>query len=839
MTPRAALQKLVCALAVAMFIIMPVRSTAHGSEMPRIPETPVINQDGQKLKFYSDLIKGRTVVIDFIFTGCGSTCPILTAKLAKVQSLLASSGSDQPQFISISVDPFNDGPAELKAFANKFGVTGQWSFVTGEPSEIIELVKVLGGATGLASSHSDFILIGDEATGRWGRRSLDASPESIAASLREIPAQKNTKKSTTAEYFSNLPVLDQRSQKKPFYDSYIRDQLVLIDFIFTRCKDICPVTTQKFARVQKLLPGHPAENVRLISITVDPEHDSPGELLKFISEQGIVPGWSFLTGKKENIDWINYRLGGFTEEPQQHNTVIIVGNDQTGDWRKLPPDREAEEILQQLDELALKKPAKQLGLVPSSGDERIRLGRSLYEDTSSKFKDGVQVAGMPVPAGQFACINCHGVSGIGKTEATLSVPPINWASLAQPRASDGIFRSRVGYDAATFARVLRFGIDANGQHLSQTMPTFAFNDDEVASLLGYLKAIGSIDDNQQGISDQTLALGALLPLAGPKQALGYYIKNELSAAIESANKQGGVFGRKLKLTVLDSGPDGASHIAAARKLTLDGAVFGLIASVGPAAIDDVARTVKIPLIAGFEGPSRVDATRNSYYLLPGSDAEANTLLAFASGSGKRRCAVVDDGTVSSIQNVTAGIRDCNVKSFRWSPLQTIDDVLTFKPDVVIVLTGEIAFRGVAAELRQKNSHMPILTWSPLLAAVATLPPDERSEIMISLPFTGGSPGENVIGMLAQASTDLMVQALRRSGRGLSQTSFTQALESTAGFDVNGLPHLQFQPNQAMQARPLHIVKFSESGQDLLPLTQWIVPFGKNEIQFLQLVSKAN
>src|SRR5580693_6912621 len=96
-------------------------TTMAVAQQPHIPETSVYDQYAQQLSFYTDLVKGRTVAINFIFTSCATICPVLAANFRKVEQELEKDGhGGQVQLISISVDPVTDTPERLKQFAAKF-----------------------------------------------------------------------------------------------------------------------------------------------------------------------------------------------------------------------------------------------------------------------------------------------------------------------------------------------------------------------------------------------------------------------------------------------------------------------------------------------------------------------------------------------------------------------------------------------------------------------------------------------------------------------------------------------------------------------------------------------
>jgi protein SCO1/2 len=138
-----------------------------------IPDVAVVTQDGKKVRFYTDLVKGRVVAMNFLFTTCTTICPPMGANFAKLQTLL---GEREVQLISVSVDPTTDTPARLKAWAEKFGGRPGWTLVTGSKSEITRLLKALGVYTANVNDHSPLVLLGDDAQGRWTRASGLAPP---------------------------------------------------------------------------------------------------------------------------------------------------------------------------------------------------------------------------------------------------------------------------------------------------------------------------------------------------------------------------------------------------------------------------------------------------------------------------------------------------------------------------------------------------------------------------------------------------------------------------------------------------------------------------------------
>ena len=143
-------------------------ATTASSKM-NIPDTELLDQNGRKIHFYTDLVKGQTVVINFIFTTCTTICPPLGATFARVQKELGDKAGRDVRFISISVDPATDTPERLKAWGAKFHAGEGWTFVTGNKPQIDELLRALGASSARREDHSPTILIGNDAHGNWTR----------------------------------------------------------------------------------------------------------------------------------------------------------------------------------------------------------------------------------------------------------------------------------------------------------------------------------------------------------------------------------------------------------------------------------------------------------------------------------------------------------------------------------------------------------------------------------------------------------------------------------------------------------------------------------------------
>jgi cytochrome oxidase Cu insertion factor (SCO1/SenC/PrrC family) len=143
---------------------------SHASLKMTIPDVEMLDQNGNKVHFYTDLVKGKTVAINFIFTTCTTICPPLGATFARVQKDLGERAGRDVQLISISVDPVTDTPERLKAWSAKFHAADEgWTLVTGAKPQVDELLRALGAASASPAEHSPAVLIGNDALGQWTR----------------------------------------------------------------------------------------------------------------------------------------------------------------------------------------------------------------------------------------------------------------------------------------------------------------------------------------------------------------------------------------------------------------------------------------------------------------------------------------------------------------------------------------------------------------------------------------------------------------------------------------------------------------------------------------------
>ncbi len=141
-----------------------------------------------------------------------------------------------------------------------------------------------------------------------------------------------------ANYFPNVELITQDGKVVHFYDDLIKGKIVVIDFIYTHCVDACPLETARLVQVQKMLGDAVGKDIFFYSITIDPKRDTPAVLKDYAEKYHVGPGWTFLTGKKNEIDLLSQKLGLYQDpDPNDrdgHMPAVLIGNEPTGQWMR-------------------------------------------------------------------------------------------------------------------------------------------------------------------------------------------------------------------------------------------------------------------------------------------------------------------------------------------------------------------------------------------------------------------------------------------------------------------------------------------------------------------------
>jgi protein SCO1/2 len=183
------------------------------------------------------------------------------------------------------------------------------------------------GATGLASAHD-------------GKRHDAVSPAKAAST------------STTLDVtLFDEPLLDQDGRRVKLVSDVVANRIIVMDFIYTTCTTVCPVASAIFQKVQAKLGDRLGRDVVMVSISVDPNTDTPPRLKAYAGKYKARPGWTFLTGGERVVDKVLEGLGAYSEDFTAHPNMTLIGDGRTGDWMRMYGFANPSQIVAQVDRL--------------------------------------------------------------------------------------------------------------------------------------------------------------------------------------------------------------------------------------------------------------------------------------------------------------------------------------------------------------------------------------------------------------------------------------------------------------------------------------------------------
>ncbi|WP_224367842.1 SCO family protein [Hyalangium versicolor] len=330
-------------------VAAPASSTSEREEslgQISLPDGAFVDQDGKPVHLQQDFVQGRVVVMNFIFTRCTTICPPMGVGFSRLRELLGEHAGKEVQLVSVSLDPEYDTPEQLRAWSSKFGSGSGWTLMTGPRADTDALLKALKVYTSAKEQHAPLVLVGNGVSGEWVRVHGLAAPARLKAVIDRmlpLPHPGPTAAGATAanpedlaaqKYFGETPLIDQDGRQVRFYSDLVQGKIVIINTFFTSCGSVCPVVSRTLGKLQERLGDRLGREVRMLSISVDPV-DTPEKLKEYAGRLQARPGWYFLTGDKQNVLEVLGRLGQAVEAPDQHSTVLLVGNTRTGLWKKV------------------------------------------------------------------------------------------------------------------------------------------------------------------------------------------------------------------------------------------------------------------------------------------------------------------------------------------------------------------------------------------------------------------------------------------------------------------------------------------------------------------------
>jgi len=156
---------------------------------------------------------------------------------------------------------------------------------------------------------------------------------------------------------ADIALTDQNGRPQRLLSDVIGDKVVLVSFVYTHCTVVCPVVSHTFSQLQDQLGGLFGSRVRLVSLTVDPARDTPGQLKAYAAQHGARPGWVWLTGSPANVTAALKGFGTYSANFENHPAVVMLGDGRSGKWTRLYDIDDAPRLLAKtLEYLAAREP---------------------------------------------------------------------------------------------------------------------------------------------------------------------------------------------------------------------------------------------------------------------------------------------------------------------------------------------------------------------------------------------------------------------------------------------------------------------------------------------------
>jgi protein SCO1 len=153
-----------------------------------VPDITLVNQDAKPVRLRELLAADEPVMLNFVFTTCTTICPVMTSIFSNVPTQLGASGA-RLRMISISIDPENDTPRQLNAYATKFGAGPRWQFLTGSVKDIATVQRAFDNYRADKMEHEPLTLLRSAPGKPWVRIEGFASPEDLAREYQKVAAK--------------------------------------------------------------------------------------------------------------------------------------------------------------------------------------------------------------------------------------------------------------------------------------------------------------------------------------------------------------------------------------------------------------------------------------------------------------------------------------------------------------------------------------------------------------------------------------------------------------------------------------------------------------------------
>ena len=174
---------------------------------------------------------------------------------------------------------------------------------------------------------------------------------------QEPPASQSPSAETPArKYFTDVMLINQDGEKMRLYSDLLQGKVVIINSFFATCAGSCLPLTRNLEKLQQGLGARMGKDVYILSISVDPAVDTPARLKAYAKKLNAGPGWYFLTGDKESVDFALKKIGHFVDAKENHLNIFIIANERTGLWKKAFGLAKSDELMKVVDSVLNDQP---------------------------------------------------------------------------------------------------------------------------------------------------------------------------------------------------------------------------------------------------------------------------------------------------------------------------------------------------------------------------------------------------------------------------------------------------------------------------------------------------
>ena len=485
-------------------------------------------------------------------------------------------------------------------------------------------------------------------------------------------------------------------------------------------------------------------------------------------------------------------------------------------------------------------------------------GRQIYlQGTSQSGKDVLAYIGdasLEVPASTIPCAGCHGLDGRGKPEGGVNPSNVTWEFLTKPygvKHASG--RQHPPYTERGVELAITRGIDPGGNKLLQAMPRYVMTREDLADLVSYLQLLGK--EQAPGVTDNKIVIGTLVPSSGYLVEMGQAVTAATNAAFAEVNSQGGIFGRKLELQVIEA-PEGPTTTRAKLEPVLKAQqVFAMSAAMLTNAEKEI-----IPLFSETETPligplslfpqTGFPLNRQVFYIASGLDDLSKGLVNFVAQKpefkNSKRAVISLRGdlyseVVQAIKKMHA-TESLKVIEYAGGGFDVADAIKQARQAEVVF------FIGTAVDALSFMIEAEKLNWFPTIMAPGGMiasgafeaPKGFDRKVFFSLPSAPSN--QTVEGMkdyhmlvtkyklppflrVSQAhaivAARILIEGLKRAGKDVSREKLIQELEKLHSYPTGLTPAVTYGPNRRRGATGAHIVVVDLNSKRLEPVSDWI------------------